>query len=66
MSERPPLDREPINPSADRPSSEESYKCRNCGRSFPVGDGTQAACPTCGQTCTRETCQVVVTSNQGY
>jgi hypothetical protein len=66
MSERPPLDPESVTPSAVGPSSEESYKCSNCGTSFPVGEGTQAKCPTCGKTCTRETCQVVVTSNQGY
>ncbi len=66
MSQRPPLDREPVNPSADLPTSEESYKCAQCGTSFPVGDATQAKCPTCGKTCTRDTCQVVVTSNQGY
>ncbi len=58
--------------SSRHPSSEaqattvETFKCWSCGRAYPTEGKPEGQCPSCGQTCNRDRCEVVLTSNQGY
>lgn len=56
----------PMEPSEMKATSVEVFKCWNCGQDYPTEGKNEGRCPTCGQTCTRDRCQVFFTSNEGY
>lgn len=41
----------------------QSFKCPECGNMYPVEQGK---CGVCGHDCTKDTCQILNTSNQDY
>ena len=56
----------PMEPSLGQATSEESFKCWNCGLMYATNGRAEAHCPTCGETCTRERCVVSQSSNEDY
>lgn len=56
----------PMSPSEPQAYSEESFKCWNCGLMYATEGKNEGRCPVCNQTCTREKCEVLSASNQGY
>jgi rRNA maturation endonuclease Nob1 len=55
-----------MEPSLGQATSEESFKCWNCGLMYATEGRAEARCPSCGQTCTREKCMVSQSSNEDY
>ncbi|MBI4497207.1 MAG: hypothetical protein HY689_04825 [Chloroflexi bacterium] len=47
-------------------SSEESFKCRNCGYTYPTEGQQERVCPECGHTCTRDSCRVYYASTEDF
>ena len=56
----------PMEPSKQRATSIESFKCWNCGHEYPTEGEKAGCCPVCGQTCTRERCEVLYASYEDY
>jgi len=56
----------PMEPSEKIATSVESFRCWNCGEMYPTDGRNEGRCPVCGQTCTRERCEVLFASNEGY
>lgn len=44
----------------------ETFTCFRCGEMFPTEGKDRNTCPVCGQECTRDTCTVSFTSNEGF
>ncbi len=56
----------PTMPDEGAASSDEVFKCWNCGHMYETNGQDQGTCPVCGQTCTRDRCAVLFASNEGY
>ncbi len=56
----------PTRPDEGAASSDEVFKCRNCGSMYPTEGKSEGTCPVCGHTCTRDSCMVTFASNEGY
>lgn len=47
-------------------NAEESFKCNRCGYTFSRGLSREKKCPSCGFTCTVDSCQSLGVSNEEY
>ncbi len=56
----------PVRPDEAAASTDEVFKCWNCGTMYPTEGESEGQCPVCGKTCTNEICLVTFASNQGY
>lgn len=56
----------PTRPDQGAASSEEVFKCWSCGSEYATEGQSEGTCLVCGQTCTRDRCQVSFASNEGY
>ena len=51
---------------AETGSTEEDFRCPTCGEMFPTNGEDEGDCPVDGTHCTRDTCLVIVASNEGF
>jgi hypothetical protein len=54
------------NPSSRETSTEESFKCSQCGDSYPTDGLKSKECPVCGRVNKRGVDKIVFPSNEGY
>jgi hypothetical protein len=57
---------EQMEPSLAKATTEEMFKCRNCGCEYATEGKNEGACPVCNQVCTRQSCRVGCFSNEGF
>ena len=56
----------PTKPDEGATSSSEVFKCWNCGTMYPTSGQSEGQCPVCGESCSRERCEVLDASNEGF
>lgn len=42
------------------------YKCSQCGNMFEPENKVKTNCPVCGNSCSKDSCKFVHSSNEGY
>jgi rubrerythrin len=47
-------------------STEEDFRCPQCGEMFPTDGKDENDCPVCGTHCTRDKCLVLKASDVGF